>query len=125
MSIQTLNGPTCTSCMELLTLMAVPLCVHSMNISREARVPQSLRLSVWFQHDGATPPYTKDVHHNLNVTFGQEWICRVVQFIGPLDHRIYYAWTHIYKPYPDRTETGNQSISLATRIIDVVFSSST
>ncbi|GBM81126.1 hypothetical protein AVEN_142713-1 [Araneus ventricosus] len=111
--------------MELLTLMAVPLCVHSMNISREAQVPQSLRLSVWFQHDGAPPHYTKDVRHDLNVTFGQQWICLVFQFIGPLDHRIYYAWTHIYKPYPDRTETGNQSISLATRIIDVVFSSST
>ncbi|GBO24844.1 hypothetical protein AVEN_96730-1 [Araneus ventricosus] len=33
--------------------------------------------------------------------------------------------THIYKPYPDRTEAGNQSISLATRSSDVVFSSRT
>ncbi|GBN74974.1 hypothetical protein AVEN_203360-1, partial [Araneus ventricosus] len=32
---------------------------------------------------------------------------------------------HIYKPYPDRTETGNQSTSLATRSSDVVFSSRT
>ncbi|GBN42760.1 hypothetical protein AVEN_131530-1 [Araneus ventricosus] len=34
-------------------------------------------------------------------------------------------WSHIYKPYPDRTEAGNQSISLATRNSDVVFSSRT
>ncbi|GBM09961.1 hypothetical protein AVEN_150174-1 [Araneus ventricosus] len=32
---------------------------------------------------------------------------------------------HIYKPYPDRTEAGNQPISLATRGSDVVFSSRT
>ncbi|GBN13863.1 hypothetical protein AVEN_274455-1 [Araneus ventricosus] len=30
---------------------------------------------------------------------------------------------HIYKPYPDRTEAGNQPISLATRSSDVVSSS--
>ncbi|GBL81975.1 hypothetical protein AVEN_50556-1 [Araneus ventricosus] len=35
------------------------------------------------------------------------------------------ARVHIYKPYPDRTEAGNQSISLATRSSDVVFSSRT
>nr|GBN36163.1 hypothetical protein AVEN_229152-1 [Araneus ventricosus] len=28
---------------------------------------------------------------------------------------------HIFKPYPDRTEAGNESISLATRSSDVVF----
>ncbi|GBN65192.1 hypothetical protein AVEN_8427-1, partial [Araneus ventricosus] len=32
---------------------------------------------------------------------------------------------YIYKPYPDRTEAGNQTISLATRGSDVVFSSRT
>ncbi|GBM48291.1 hypothetical protein AVEN_98037-1 [Araneus ventricosus] len=32
---------------------------------------------------------------------------------------------HIYKPYPDRTETENQPLSLATRDSDVVFSSRT
>ncbi|GBM62635.1 hypothetical protein AVEN_103625-1 [Araneus ventricosus] len=44
----------------------------------------------------------------------------------------YSAWRptcstrlHIYKPYPDRTEAGNQSISLATRSTNVVFSSRT
>ncbi|GBN68281.1 hypothetical protein AVEN_98479-1 [Araneus ventricosus] len=36
-----------------------------------------------------------------------------------------WAWRHIDKPYPDRTEAGNQSISLATRGSDVVFSSPT
>ncbi|GBM01223.1 hypothetical protein AVEN_253621-1 [Araneus ventricosus] len=35
------------------------------------------------------------------------------------------AGWHIYKPYPDRTEAGNQSTSLATRSSDVVFSSRT
>ncbi|GBN53253.1 hypothetical protein AVEN_16524-1 [Araneus ventricosus] len=37
----------------------------------------------------------------------------------------YMSRQHIYKPYPDRTEAGNQSISLATRSSDVVFSSRT
>ncbi|GBN30496.1 hypothetical protein AVEN_137179-1 [Araneus ventricosus] len=42
--------------------------------------------------------------------------------------RVFISYTtvmHIYKPYPDRTEAGNQSISLATRSSDVVFSSRT
>ncbi|GBN81629.1 hypothetical protein AVEN_161517-1 [Araneus ventricosus] len=38
---------------------------------------------------------------------------------------VYEARWHIYKPYPDRTEAGNQSLSLATRSSDVVFSSRT
>ncbi|GBN66089.1 hypothetical protein AVEN_80521-1 [Araneus ventricosus] len=41
----------------------------------------------------------------------------------PLDLR--KAGPHIYKPYPDRTEAGNQPIPLATRGSDVVFSSLT
>ncbi|GBM95830.1 hypothetical protein AVEN_242835-1 [Araneus ventricosus] len=41
----------------------------------------------------------------------------------PAHKNIFCARSHIYKPYPDRTEEGNQSISLATRSSDVVFSS--
>ncbi|GBN24295.1 hypothetical protein AVEN_32307-1 [Araneus ventricosus] len=36
-----------------------------------------------------------------------------------------HAGRHIYKPYPDGTEAGNQPISLATRGSDIVFSSHT
>ncbi|GBO27621.1 hypothetical protein AVEN_239945-1 [Araneus ventricosus] len=49
-------------------------------------------------------------------------VCSVAQ---PGIHRISGSGRHIYKPYPDRTEAGNQSISLATRSNDVVFSSRT
>ncbi|GBN45483.1 hypothetical protein AVEN_271720-1 [Araneus ventricosus] len=46
---------------------------------------------------------------------------------GKGDQAIAVASTgmHIYKPYPDRTEAGNQPISLATRGSDVVLSSRT
>ncbi|GBM59929.1 hypothetical protein AVEN_4001-1 [Araneus ventricosus] len=36
-----------------------------------------------------------------------------------------WSWLHIYKPYPDRTEAGNQPIPLATRAGDVTPSSRT
>ncbi|GBO28926.1 hypothetical protein AVEN_66358-1 [Araneus ventricosus] len=39
--------------------------------------------------------------------------------------KIAFSGQHIYKPYPDRTEAGNQPISLATRRSDVVYSSRT
>ncbi|GBM66894.1 hypothetical protein AVEN_263951-1 [Araneus ventricosus] len=57
--------------MELRTVTNALLCV-----SREAHVHQSLRFSVWFQHDGALPHHTTDIHQPLNVTFGKHWICR-------------------------------------------------
>ncbi|GBN81363.1 hypothetical protein AVEN_136596-1 [Araneus ventricosus] len=49
-------------------------------------------------------------------TAEKKWLCEQ-------EHDFYQAGEHIYKPYPDRTEAGNQSISLATRSSDVVFSS--
>ncbi|GBL90573.1 hypothetical protein AVEN_179481-1 [Araneus ventricosus] len=76
MSIQKLNWPTSTSRIELRTVTCAPLCVYTRNASREAHVPQSLRRSVWFQHDGAPPHFTSDVHQHLNVTSGKHWICR-------------------------------------------------
>ncbi|GBN05544.1 hypothetical protein AVEN_39875-1 [Araneus ventricosus] len=62
--------------MELWPVTGVPLCACTRNVSSEAHVPQSLRLSVWFQHDGSRLNYTKDVRQHLNVTFGQHWIGR-------------------------------------------------
>ncbi|GBM80661.1 hypothetical protein AVEN_209856-1 [Araneus ventricosus] len=51
------------------------------NISREAHVPQSLRSSIWFQHDGASPhdindTSTNDILQHLKVTFGKHRIYR-------------------------------------------------
>ncbi|GBN26248.1 hypothetical protein AVEN_270372-1 [Araneus ventricosus] len=50
--------------------------VYSRKFSLEVHSPQSLRRSMWFQHDGAPPPYTNDVHKHLNNTFGKHWMCR-------------------------------------------------
>ncbi|GBN51564.1 hypothetical protein AVEN_145154-1 [Araneus ventricosus] len=69
-SIQTLNWPTCTSHMELLTVTGAPLCVNTRNFSRKANVPQSLRRSMQFQHD------TNDVRQHLHAKFEKHWICR-------------------------------------------------
>ncbi|GBN26230.1 hypothetical protein AVEN_270357-1 [Araneus ventricosus] len=76
MSIQSLNWLTCTSHMKLRTVTGAPLCVYSRKFSLEAHFHQSLRRSVWFQHDGAPPHYTNDVCQHLNITFGKHWICR-------------------------------------------------
>ncbi|GBL98990.1 hypothetical protein AVEN_227503-1 [Araneus ventricosus] len=62
--------------MELRTVMGAPLYIYTRNASRQAHVPQSLRRSMSFQHDGAPSHYTNDVHQNLNVIFVKHWICR-------------------------------------------------
>ncbi|GBN98742.1 hypothetical protein AVEN_54474-1 [Araneus ventricosus] len=77
--------------MELRTATGVPVCAFTRNVSREAHVPQSLLLSVWFQHDGIPPHYTNDVRQHLNVTFESIGLVVIVKFLGLLDRRTYHA----------------------------------
>ncbi|GBM46471.1 hypothetical protein AVEN_78612-1 [Araneus ventricosus] len=51
--------------------------------------------------------------------------CAILIAIERLTGIFWYLRLHNYKPYPDRTEAGNQPISLATRGSDVIFSSRT
>ncbi|GBM38249.1 hypothetical protein AVEN_47342-1 [Araneus ventricosus] len=69
---------------------------HTRNVSREAYVPQSLRRSLWFQHDGAPPHYTNDVRQPP-----KRYIWKALdngyvvgtRFSGLLDRRTYHART--------------------------------